>query len=155
MKKLKTFCLALTVSVAFISCNYKSTNETQISQDTIKTSEHHHDDLPTGIELNNGEKWEVNAEMKPYVLKGQEIVAAFIQNNGTDYAKLAKDVAEQNDHLIQSCTMQGKSHDELHKWLHPHLELVEALSQTTDATKAKELVARLQKSYQDYGVYFK
>lgn len=50
--------------------------------------------------------------------------------------------------------MDGKSHDELHKWLHPHLEIVKALENETDATKANGFVLQLQYSYQHYHQYF-
>lgn len=50
--------------------------------------------------------------------------------------------------------MKGKSHDELHKWLYPHLELVKELDNETDAVKAKEIVVKLQNSYQQYQIYF-
>lgn len=50
--------------------------------------------------------------------------------------------------------MDGKSHDELHKWLHPHLEIVKTLENETDATKANEVVAQLQHSYKEYHEYF-
>ena len=50
--------------------------------------------------------------------------------------------------------MDGKSHDELHKWLHPHLEIVKALEDEADASKANEIVLQLQDSYQQYHHYF-
>lgn len=153
MNTFKSLLIAVTVSFSFAGCSHSS-HDSHHEHETEAHDGHHHSEGAEAIELNGGERWTVNDEMKPYVIKGQEIVAAFVQNNGTDYAKLAKEVAEQNDHLIQSCTMQGKSHDELHKWLHPHLELVKELSTTTDADKAKELVIRLEKSYQQYDKYF-
>ncbi len=50
--------------------------------------------------------------------------------------------------------MNGKSHDELHKWLHPHLENVKTLENETEATKANKMVLDLQHSYQQYHKYF-
>ena len=96
----------------------------------------------------------VNEEMKPFVMKGEELVNSYIQDNQTDYKALAQQLIEQNNQLIKSCTMNGKSHDELHKWLHPHLEIVNALEEEKDAAKANEIVLQLQKSYQDYHQYF-
>ena len=96
----------------------------------------------------------MNEEMKPFVMKGEELVNSFIQNNHTDYKALAQQLKEQNDQLIKSCTMDGKSHDELHKWLHPHLEIVKALEEEKDATKASGIVSQLQKSYRSYHQYF-
>ncbi len=155
MNIFKSILAVSVLSFIAISCGNSTNNAAKDVKDTEVTDEHHHNESLEVIELNNGEKWEVNAEMKPYVLKGQEIVTAYIQSNRTDFTKLAEEVAEQNDHLIQSCTMQGKSHDELHKWLHPHLELVEELSTAPDSEKAKELIAKLEKSYQQYAIYFK
>ena len=51
--------------------------------------------------------------------------------------------------------MDGKSHDELHKWLHPHLELVKELENSSDENEAKEIVLKLQKSNEMYHQYFK
>ena len=50
--------------------------------------------------------------------------------------------------------MDGKSHDELHKWLHPHLELVEALEKSANENEAKGIVLKLQKSNEVYHQYF-
>src|SRR5690606_2215096 len=106
------------------------------------------------IELNNGEKWVVNSEMKPFVSKGAELVNVYVQENKTDFKELTTQLKEQNNQLIKSCTMKGKSHDELHKWLYPHLELVKELDNETDTVKAKEIVVKLQNSYQQYQIYF-
>ncbi len=149
------------ISLFIISCG--GNNEPEVgqaqettgqTQETEALNEHEHDEASETIELNNGEKWLVNNEMKPFVFKGQELVAGFLKNNESDYAVLANNVKEQNDQLIKSCTMKGKSHDELHKWLHPHLELVKELQETKDPAKAKNLVSKLDKSYQEYEKYF-
>lgn len=148
----KVFVLG--ISILFLwSCNNTTEKSTE-KQATENHEEHQHDESSEAIELNNGEKWLVNEEMKPFVIKGEELVNSFIQNNHTDYKALAQQLKEQNNKLIKSCTMDGKSHDELHKWLHPHLEIVKALEEEKDATKANEIVLQLQKSYQEYHQYF-
>lgn len=148
----KVFVLG--ISVLFLwSCN-NTTEKSTTHQETETHAEHQHDESSEAIELNNGEKWLVNEEMKPFVMKGEELVNAYIQNNQADYKALAQQLKEQNDQLIRSCTMGGKSHDELHKWLHPHLEIVKALEDERDATKANETVLQLQHSYQQYHQYF-
>ncbi|MBX3257143.1 MAG: hypothetical protein KF862_23610 [Chitinophagaceae bacterium] len=150
MKKVIVFGMSL---MLLWSCN-NSTEKSTTHQETENHTEHQHDESSEAIELNNGEKWLVNEEMKPFVLKGEELVNSYIQNNQTDYKALAQQVKEQNNQLIKSCTMGGKSHDELHKWLHPHLEIVKALEEETDAAKANETVLHLQHSYQEYHKYF-
>ena len=124
------------------------------NQQTAAHAESHHNETDDAIELNNGEKWMVNEEMKPFVLKGNELVNTYVRENKTDFKTLAEQLKDQNNQLIQSCTMTGKSHDELHKWLHPHIELVENLAQATALNKANEIVKQLQHSYQVYGNYF-
>ena len=51
--------------------------------------------------------------MKPFVLKGSELVNTVVLENQTDYIELAQQVKDRNSQLIKSCTMEGKSHDEL------------------------------------------
>lgn len=150
MKKVIVFGMSL---MLLWSCN-NSTEKSTTHQETENHAEHRHDESSEAIELNNGEKWLVNEEMKPFVMKGEELVNSFIQNNHTDYKALAQQLKEQNNKLIKSCTMDGKSHDELHKWLHPHLEIVKALEDEADASKANEIVLQLQHSYQQYHQYF-
>ncbi|GIL23865.1 MAG: hypothetical protein BroJett042_23780 [Bacteroidota bacterium] len=148
----KVFVLG--ISVLFLwSCN-NTTEKSTTHQETENHAEHQQDESSESIELNNGEKWLVNEEMKPFVMKGEELVNSYIQDNQTDYKALAQQLIEQNNQLIKSCTMNGKSHDELHKWLHPHLEIVKALEDERDATKANETVLQLQHSYQQYHQYF-
>lgn len=156
MKKL--FILALS-SFVLLSCNNsaeKSTvkEEENSKEETIKQKDHKDDDKSETVELNNGAKWVVNEEMKPYVVKGEELVNNYTQTNQTDYKKLAADLKTENDKLIKSCTMNGKSHDELHKWLEPHLKLTKHLEKADDAAEAKTLVMDLQSSYNNYHQYF-
>lgn len=107
------------------------------------------------LHLNNGEKWEVNAEMKPAIEAGNKILSEYLAQQGIDYKKLAEDLKNQNDKLIKSCTMKGESHDVLHQWLHPHMKLVEQLADAEDAQKAATIVAQLEQSFNTYQQYFK
>lgn len=160
MKK-SIFLVFISLSFTWISCNNNKTAETAKSESAApapeqeaENHEHHNNDVSAAIELNNGERWAVNNEMKPYVTAGTELVDNFIKAGNTDYVALAKQLKEQNDKLIKSCTMEGKSHDELHKWLHPHLELVKELEEEKDAAKNKEVVTHLKDSYEMYNKYF-
>ncbi len=104
--------------------------------------------------LNEGERWVVNEEMKPYVQAGSQLVEESLKETESDYVALADKLTEQNNELIKSCTMTGKSHEELHKWLHPHLGLVAQLREAPDKEAAEKLVLQLQESYQVYHAYF-
>lgn len=143
-------------ALLFWSCNNSGKTETHQEEAThteVQT-EHHHNESSDVIEFNNGEKWKVNDEMKPFVLRGADLVNTFIQEGNTDYATLTAQLKDLNSQLIKSCTMTGKSHDELHKWLHPHLELVKKLAQAINESEAEINVQKLVESYQEYHKYF-
>src|SRR5690606_35632028 len=97
----KVFVLGM--SVLFLwSCNNTSEKTTE-KQETENHAEHQHNESSETIELNDGDKWLVNEGMKPYVMKGEELVNSYIQNNQTDYKALAQQLKEQNGQLIKSC----------------------------------------------------
>ncbi len=154
MNKTISILTGLIFSIALFSCGNSVEEETQADHGSMVHEEHHYNENSAGIELNNGEKWEVNKEMKPYVSNSQELLNDYIENQKNDYVALAEDLEQQSNLLIKSCTMEGKSHDELHKWLHPHMELVAALKNTNDENEAKILIARLEQSFGVYHQYF-
>jgi hypothetical protein len=47
------------------STNEKSNNQTEVAEH----NDHHHDDESEAIELNNGEKWQVDANMITHIQK--------------------------------------------------------------------------------------
>lgn len=106
------------------------------------------------IHLNKGEKWKVNSEMKPHIDRGDEILDAFVAEEYNDYSSLAKDLKAQNSALIKSCTMTGEGHNELHKWLHPHMELINKLSQSKDQKEVADIISQLEDSFKLYHTYF-
>ena len=125
------------VTLLVVSCN--------------QLTNHQHNSGEVSIELDNGKKWKVNTEMTPFITSGEQILNEF---DGKDYKALAKQLKEKNNGLIKSCTMNGKSHDELHKWLHPHLQLVDALSKAKNEQEAEEVISELKKSFTTYNTYF-
>ena len=153
--------LFLVIGLFFTSCGNNSNKESNKPTESTSHIDHqnhdgdkHHDDKndqSQTIELNNGEKWKVNAEMTPFILEGKEILAKY---DNIDYKTLAKQLKEKNSGLIKSCTMDGKSHDELHKWLHPHMELIESLEKAENEQSANTVIEQLKKSFKTYSNYF-
>jgi hypothetical protein len=107
------------------------------------------------IKLNDGEKWEVNAEMRPFIEQGNVILTVYIASGDSDYQLLTKYLKTQNAELISSCTMKGESHDELHKWLPPHIALIEKLANSENAITANYYLEQLKTSFDTYNTYFK
>lgn len=106
------------------------------------------------LQLNNGVKWKINAEMVQPLNQGRKILNEFVNSGSEEYITLASKLTKQNDALISSCTLEGESHDQLHKWLHPHLGLVKQLSKAKSNDVAADLVDQLLMSYQEFDRYF-
>jgi len=62
----------------------------------------------------------------------EESVREFDRKQGPDHAVLATEIQENLGRLVTNCTMEGKAHDELHKWLMPFLGLSADYSKATD-----------------------
>ena len=106
------------------------------------------------MELNNGEKWKVNAEMMPPIKASEKLIAEFANNDEKDYKALAQELKANNELLISSCTMKGKSHDELHKWLHPYMALVDNLENAGNEKDANEVLLKIEQSFKTFNQYF-
>lgn len=154
----KTFTL-LSLSILLFACGNSPSGEHSdeihkddhiTKKDSIALS-HNTDEI---IELNNGEKWMINDEMKPFIAQGEAALNDYISSGSTDYKALASKLKDADSKLISSCTMDGKSHDELHKWLHPHLELVNELDASQNEQEANNVVQKLKKSYENFWIYF-
>lgn len=78
------------------------------SQNTGQPDDSEHQ-AQSNINLNQGEKWQVNAEMKPHIDKGKELLAQYISTESQDYQELAENLKAQNNALIKSCTMKRES----------------------------------------------
>ena len=106
------------------------------------------------ITLSDGNKWIVNEEMKPHIEKGEYFINDYIENKKTDHVELAKNMKEANNHLISSCTMEGESHDELHKWLEVHIKFLNQLKSAKTEAEINKAVANLKASFEAYHTYF-
>lgn len=151
MKKI----FALTIS-AFLLWGCSNNPDQAVTQEAADAHVHQEGDShePEGVQLNDGKKWIANEEMKPFVAQGAALVERYLTANQTDYQRLAADLKDRNHKLIAACTMTGKSHDELHKWLEHHMNLVIALDLASDERQARAVARALKKSYEDYHLYF-
>jgi len=137
MKKISALALIFLSILTIVSCNSQKQS---------------HSD---GISLNNGEKWEVNSEMKPHIQQGKEILKTYQVDGGSDYKSLAEQLEAANGELIKSCTMDGESHNQLHNWLLPHMKLITKLKESTSQSEAEQAIAGLEESFETYEKYFK
>jgi hypothetical protein len=84
---------------------------------TVTHEEHQHNAEIQTIELNNGEKWKVDANMITHIRNMENDVISFAKVEQKDYKSLSEKLQSNIDLLTSNCTMKGKAHDELHKWV--------------------------------------
>ena len=132
------------------STNEKLNNQTEVAQH----NDHHHDDESEAIELNNGEKWQVNANMITHIRNMENDVVSYAKVEQKDYKVLSEKLQASIDLLTSNCTMTGQAHDELHKWLLPYMDLVEELSEAEDKIEAEKQFQEIQTSITTFNHYF-
>ncbi|HOY40859.1 MAG TPA: hypothetical protein PLX60_03285 [Chitinophagales bacterium] len=152
MKKL--IILIPLISLFLFSCrntvNEKSNEQTQ----SVIQQENHHNDESEAIELNNGEKWKVDANMITHIHNMENDIISFTEIEQKNYKSLSEKLQSNIDLLTSNCTMKGKAHDELHKWLLPYIDLVKELSEAKDETEAEKQFQNIQTSFNTFNQYF-
>lgn len=161
---MKKIILSALIGLAVIvSCEKKQeehaehmTTEQTATQDNAeqageaKSDEH---DEHAELAMNNGEKWAVNDEMKPYIAEAEAQLKAY-QPETDDYKMLAANLSISNENLVKSCTMTGVPHDNLHAWLAPHMKEIEKLKNAESREQANKIVDELKESMEKYHEYF-
>ena len=145
MNTLKIITVAALVAV-LSSCNTKSKEE---KPSAIQVEEHQHS-KSEAIELNNGVKWKVDAAMMVNIRAMETDIANFEKTNDKEYQTLASKLKKNIDLLTSNCTMKGQAHNELHKWLLPFIDLVDAFAKD----KSNEQFKQIQHSLITFNNYF-
>lgn len=81
-------------------------------------------------------------------------VVDFKGTSVTAYKQLGNSLLTKINLLTSSCTMQGKAHDELHKWLVPFIDLVGEFSEIKSIEEGKKHFSTIQKEFKRFDVYF-
>lgn len=159
MKKL--MILLLMATYGFVACNRSEPTAETTTQDSTQTTvesteeEHHdHDHASEHPELDNGKKWKVNEDMMVHVRTMEKDMTAFASDKEKNHPAMSDKLHANIDLLTSSCTMTGKAHDELHKWLVPFIEAVDEYSEIADPAKADEKFAELQNRMVTFNLYF-
>ncbi len=149
MKTLTLFSLLSTFIILMSACNNSS--NVNHEENSVQSNQVNNE---LDIQLNDGQKWQVNEEMKPPLQRSEMALNNYEKNSAKDYEILAEQLKANNDELVKTCTMKGKSHDELHKWLHPHMKLTNVLLKTENQKEADQIIAQLKSSFDTYHQYF-
>jgi hypothetical protein len=146
--------LISTISLFLFGCGNTSNEKSNEQTETAIHDEHHHDDESEAIELNNGEKWKVDANMITHIRNMEKDINSFANAERKDYKSLAEKLQSNIDLLTSNCTMKGSAHDELHKWLLPYIDLVKELSDAKNQTEAAKQFRNIQTSFSTFNQYF-
>ena len=163
MKKLITLAITAIIFLGY-ACNNsvkKDDKEVAIEQTKsateVKEIEHKHSDSDS-IELNNGAKWKVVPEMMKHIRNMESDVNRFNESQHlelNDFTLLSKNLQKNIDLLTSNCTMEGKAHDELHKWLLPYIDMVDKLNKSKTKEEALLTAEEIVASFKTLNIYFK
>ncbi len=106
------------------------------------------------LELNEGKKWVVVKPMMAHLRSLEKAVLEFERTPGRDHAILATEIQEDLGRLVTSCTMEGKAHDELHKWLMPFLGLSADYAKATDPQVQQQKFNEIKHALLVFNEYF-
>lgn len=146
------------VVLLIAGCSHSSGHEHQddTHDHTSDTHKHDQDDtkLEASLSLNNGSRWKVNETMMPFVTKMEKDIYGINPESVEDAKLLAETLQQRIDSLTSNCTMDGQAHEELHKWLLPHIELVKALSEANSLEASATIQEDLKQSMKTFEQYF-
>ena len=97
---------------------------------------------------------EINEEMNSPINNIEEALLEFESSDQKDYKTLAIKLKVNINVLTSICTMKGKSHEELHKWLLPFIRFVNALSESNNDSEGAIQFENIKKSIVTYNQYF-
>lgn len=154
------------LAALLVSCNEKQ--EKQEKHEAVEASEvvHEHEetDLKTSysfnnnwvneIALDNGAKWVANLETNEGVDKMLGMIKQSDPKTVEDYHDLAAKLNEEKNYVVKECTMTGPSHDNLHVFLHPLIEKIEALGKISSTDEGTEVIASIKENLNGYYNYF-
>lgn len=150
----KVFYTLIILVVSLYGCNNTAEQEVYDTKENIPYAKHEHDETED-IVLNNGEKWVVDAEMMVHIRNMEKDIEAFKTSEEKNYSVLASQLESNIELLTSNCTMEGQAHDELHKWLIPYIETVEAFSESTkNNTGAAAQLEYIEKYFVTLNQYF-
>ncbi|MBK9718259.1 MAG: hypothetical protein IPO85_12255 [Saprospiraceae bacterium] len=151
----KTLIIIISVISLFLfRCSNTSNKKSNEQTLTASHEEQHRDDESESIELNNGEKWKVDAITITHIRNMENNVISFAKVEQKTTNHYLKNYNPNIDLLTSNCTMKGKAHDELHKWLLPYIDLVKELSETKNETRSIKQFLNIQTSFTSFNQYF-
>lgn len=150
--------LCLILSVLTTGCKEKHENEsTQRETEeeaTTKLVTEEEADWKDEITLNEGTQWQANRETTEGILKMTELIEKSTASTTEEYRELGNSLNLEKNLLIERCTMKGPSHENLHIYLQPLIEMVGKLQEVQTPEEGEKLVAKIKDHLETYHSYF-
>jgi len=147
------FILLTTLVVVSVSC--RQTTQKQSKETASSDSAQTNAANPYQIALNNGEKWKVDAPMMQTIRKMEQAINTFDSSSTDSYKTLAMQLQADIETLTNGCTMKGQGHDELHKWLLPYIDKVNAFAGAGSDAERQQILQTIKDAYTNFNQYFK
>ena len=159
------YYITVALLTTVISCKDTTTTKEIIDAETTTPTEKRiaemlddpilSNDWKNEIQLDGSKKWEANEE----TTQGARNMLRIMENTAVgpemDFKALGTKLKSEINIVIKKCSMKGASHDNLHVFLMPLIEKVDALQEENDIEKNKALVASIYYNLEAYDTYFK
>ena len=160
MKKHLAIATMILMSIIY-GCNNsvkEQNSETLQTKQLEATDENAHQHSESdSIEFNNGAKWKVVPDMMKHIRNMESDINRLAEAKNmelNDFNKLGVSLQKNIDLLTSNCTMEGKAHDELHKWLLPYIDMVDKLNKSKNNDEAIHNFEEIEASYKTFNIYF-
>lgn len=107
------------------------------------------------LQLNDGQKWETDLSTRKGMHNIDSLLTTYDQRqalNSTDYKRVGEQLKSEMQRIHQKCSMEGQSHEELHKFInkiHPHIQNLMA-GNILKAIQSFEKLNLLLEQYKEY-----
>jgi len=154
----KTAILGLVLLISLLGCKETQKEETTITEQTVvEHKEDFHGDQNNWmgqIQLDNGSKWKANLE----TTEGIQAMSSRIEEDESisikHYKNLASDLNDIKNNIVKACTMKGESHDNLHVFLVPLGDKIEALGEVNSVHEGAVVTKDIREHLEVYHNYF-
>lgn len=157
----KTAIVLITAVLFFTGCKDQPRENTKVKSNKVQHSEHETEndlldnDWMQDIQLDNGAKWEANPETNKGVANMKSVLTQSNPKELKAYHELADALNNEKNFVIKKCTMKGLSHDNLHVWLLPLIEKIDALKEAKTLGQAQQIYKNIKQNVNAYDTYFK
>lgn len=144
---MKNFGIILFIAFGFVlsSCSEEGTN----AENQIGTEANIYD-----IEIENNQKWVVIEDMMVYIHNMDNDIQSTGNAETLDLDGLGEKLDANIELLTSNCTMSGKAHDELHKWLVPFIGLVTEMNEASTYDDKQAAFESIEESMVEFNAYF-